>query len=132
MKFPIDLPEKYLMKAYELGIRHEDISESFITGSGKGGQKINKTSSCVLLRHAPTGTEVKCQRHREQSKNRLSAYKLLIDKIEFQVKGEKSEKAQLIHKIRKQKQRRSKKAKEKILAAKRHRADLKQTRRPIK
>lgn len=132
MKFPIDLPEKYLAKAYELGIRYEDISESFITGSGKGGQKINKTSSCVLLRHVPTGTEVRCQRHREQSKNRLSAYKLLIDKIEFQVKGEESEKAKLIHKIRKQKQRRSKKAKEKILSAKHHRSELKETRKPVK
>lgn len=132
MKFPIDLPEKHMEKAVKLNIRAEDIDESFVVGSGAGGQKINKTSSCVLLRHAPTGTEVRCQRHREQSKNRISAYKLLIDKIEFQIKGKESEKAKLIHKLKKQKARRSKKAKEKILEAKHHRSDLKQTRKLVK
>ena len=59
-------------------------------GSGKGGQKINKTSSCVVLKHLPTGIEVRCQKHREQSKNRLSAYKILLLKIEEQVRGKQS------------------------------------------
>lgn len=132
MKFPVELPEKHFKKAQELQIKAEDIEESFVLGSGKGGQKINKTASCVLLRHTPTGTEVRCQKHREQSKNRLSAYKLLIDKIEFQIKGEKSEKAKKIHKLRKQKQKRSKRAKEKMLEEKKRRGQLKETRKEIK
>ncbi|MDP4008369.1 MAG: peptide chain release factor-like protein [Candidatus Peregrinibacteria bacterium] len=132
MKFPVELTEKHLEKAKQLNIKPEDIEESFVLGSGAGGQKINKTASCVLLRHRPTGTEVRCHLHREQSKNRISAYKLLIDKIEFQIKGEQSEKAKKIHKLKKQKQRRSKKAKEKILEAKHHRAELKETRKSVK
>ena len=67
MNFPIDLPEYFLQKAQELQVRPEDIVEYFVRGSGSGGQKINKTSSCVLLRHQPTGIEVRCQKHREQS-----------------------------------------------------------------
>lgn len=129
--FPVELTEKHLAKAKELKIYPKDIEESFVLGSGAGGQKINKTASCVLLRHTPTGTEVRCQKHREQSKNRLSAYKLLFNKIEFNIKGVESEKAKKIHKLRKQKQRRSKKAKEKILEAKRQRAEIKKTRKPI-
>jgi len=113
-------------------ISPDDISEYFIRGGGKGGQKINKTSSCVLLRHEPTGIEVRCQRHREQSKNRISAYKLLVLKIEESVIGEESEHAKKIFKIRKQKQKRSKRAKEKMLEEKKKRSEIKQTRRPIR
>jgi len=72
-------------KAKELDIDPSDITEKYVTGGGKGGQKINKTSSCVMLKHLPTGIVVKCQKHREQIKNRLSAYKLLILKIEEQI-----------------------------------------------
>ncbi len=117
-----------IKKALELGIKGEDISESYTTASGKGGQKVNKTSSCVVLKHLPSGTIVKCQKHREQSSNRLSAYKLLILKIEDQVKGSKSDRAKAIFKIRKQKQRRSRKAKEKMLQNKAHRSELKKQR----
>lgn len=132
MNFPIEIPEKMLKKAQELQIKPEDIEESFVRGSGAGGQKINKTSSCVLLRHLPTGTEVKCQKHREQSRNRLSAYKLLINKIEDQIKGRKSEHAQKIFKLRKQKQKRSKRAKEKMLEQKKQRGEIKTARKEIK
>lgn len=85
----------------------------------------------MVVKHLPTGIEVRCQKHREQSKNRLSAYKLLILKIEAQVKGEKSELAQKIYKLKKQKQKRSKRAKEKILAAKKHHAAIKETRKKV-
>lgn len=131
MDFPVPLPPKMLEKAESLKISPEDISEKHITGSGKGGQKINKTASCVLLKHLPTNTTVKCQKHREQSKNRLSAYKLLILKIEDQIKGAKSERAQKIHKLKKQKQRRSKRAKEKILDQKSRRSEIKDHRKPV-
>lgn len=132
MAFPPELSSHLLEKAEELGVFAEDIEESFVVGGGKGGQKINKTASCVQLKHIPTGIMLRCQKHREQSKNRLSAYKLLILKIEEKVKGEESELAKKIHKIRKQKQRRSKKAKEKMLKAKAQRSDLKQSRASVK
>lgn len=132
MNFPVDLPEYFLQKAQELQVRPEDISEFFIRGSGSGGQKINKTSSCVLLRHYPTGIEVRCQKHREQSANRLSAYKLLILKIEEKIKGVESERAKKIFKLRKQKQKRSKRAKEKMLELKKRRSEIKGTRGPVK
>ena len=129
MEFPVNVSEELLKKAHALGVFPEDISESFVRGSGSGGQKINKTSSCVLLRHIPTGTEVRCQKHREQSKNRISAYKLLILKIEEQVRGKASTLATEKFKIKKQKQRRSRRSKEKMLEAKHHRGELKTLRR---
>ncbi len=131
MNFPVELPPKHLKKAIELKIDPADIEESFVLGGGSGGQKINKTASCVLLKHGPTGIEVRCQKHREQSKNRLSAYKLLIDKMEEKLKGAKSEKAQKIFKLRKQKQKRSKRAKEKVLEAKKQRSAIKSTRKKV-
>lgn len=129
MDFPIELPPKVLQKALELGISPSEIEEAFIRGQGKGGQKINKTSSCVWLRHLSTGVEVKVQKHREQSKNRLSAYKALIDKIEHFVRGEESAQAKRIFKLRKQKQKRSKCAQEKVLEAKRQRSTIKSLRK---
>ncbi|MFC1750147.1 peptide chain release factor family protein [Pseudomonadota bacterium] len=132
MDFPIELPDEILIKAEKLKVLPGDIEEHFVRGSGKGGQKINKTSSCVLLRHNPTGIEVRCQKHREQANNRISAYKLLILKVEEKVLGEKSEKAKRNFKIRKQKKRRSVKAKEKMLAEKKKRAGIKETRKNVK
>lgn len=125
MNFPVELPPKFLEKAAGLKIYPFDIDEQFVRGSGSGGQKVNKTSSTVLLKHLPTGVEVRCQKHREQSLNRISAYKLLIDKIEEIKLGRESEKSKKIFKLIKQKRRRSKKAKEKMLAAKKHRSEIK-------
>jgi len=131
MGFPVELSLELLNKAESLGVRAEDISEYFVRGSGKGGQKINKTSSTVLLRHAPTGIEVRCQKHLEQSKNRLSAYKLLILKIEEKIKGAESVRAKKIFKLRKQKIKRSKRAKAKMIDAKKRRGELKESRRNV-
>lgn len=130
-EFPVELKPDILKKAHELNVKPEDIEESFIRGGGHGGQKVNKTSSTVRLKHVPTNVEVKCQKHREREKNRMSAYKLLINKIEDIVRGEKSEKAKKIHKLRKQKQRRSKRAKEKMLALKKKRSEIKGTRKKV-
>ena len=129
--FPVDLPEAFQIKATNLNILPQDIQEQFIRGSGNGGQKINKTSSCVLLKHVPTSIEVRCQKHREQSKNRLSAYKLLILKIEEKKLGKESQKAKEIFKLRKQKQKRSKRSKEKMLALKKLRSEVKQNRQNV-
>lgn len=130
-EFPVELKPDTLKKAEKLNIRSEDIEEQFIRGSGHGGQKVNKTASTVRLKHIPTGIEVKCQRHREREKNRMSGYKLLINKIEEIKLGKESEKAKKIHKLRKQKQRRSKRAKEKMLKLKKQRSELKATRKKI-
>jgi peptide chain release factor len=131
MDFPVELPPQFIDKARELKVFPEDIREQFVRGSGKGGQKVNKTSSTVLLKHVPTGIEVRCQKHREQSNNRISAYKLLILKIEEKVKGARSERAKKIFKLKKQKQKRSKRAKEKMLAGKKERGSIKASRRNL-
>lgn len=131
MSFPVDLSPPLLALAQELEIRPEDVEEQFTRGTGKGGQKMNKTSSTVLLLHIPTGIDVRVQKHREQSKNRLSAWKLLILKIEEQKKGKESKLAKEVFKIRKQKARRNRKSKEKMLAEKKHRAEVKEARQKV-
>ena len=111
-----------------LGISEEDIIEKFIRSGGRGGQNVNKTSTCVYLKHLPTGIEVKCQRERYQAINRFVARRLLTDKIEKQILGEQSEIERRIHKIRQQKKRRSRRAKAKILADKRANSEKKRLR----
>jgi protein subunit release factor B len=129
MDFPVPLPPATIELAARLGVRPEDITEEFLRGSGAGGQKVNKTSSNVRLVHVPSGIEVRVQKYREQSKNRLSAYKLLVLKVEEVRKGKASKIAQKVFKLRKQKKRRSRKAKEKMLEAKHHRSDIKEGRK---
>ncbi len=114
-----------------LGILEEEIIEKFILGSGSGGQKINKTSSCVYLKHIPTGLEIKCQQDRSRELNRYHARQELCEKIEERVLQEKSEKQQKIEKIRRQKRRRSRKAQEKVLTTKKKRSDLKSLRKNL-
>jgi peptide chain release factor len=87
----------------DLGVEEKDIEEKFIRSQGRGGQKVNKSSSCVYLRHAPTGVEVKCQKSRTQAMNRFFARRILTDKIEALLHGVHSEKGKAIKKIRKQK-----------------------------
>ena len=112
-----------------LGVKEEDLVEKFILGSGSGGQKINKTSSCVYLKHLPTGIEVKCQQNRSRELNRLLARRELCEKLEESLFKEKSKKQQAIEKIRRQKRRRSRKAQAKILADKKHHSEIKKLRR---
>ena len=131
MDFPIELPPDYVEKAKTLGIDGAQITERFIRGSGAGGQKINKTSNCVQLKYEPLKLEIKCQKHREREKNRLSAYKLLIKKIDTIVRGEESDEAKRIFKLKKQKQRRSRRAKEKMLEQKKKRSVIKTMRKPV-
>ncbi|GAB6267273.1 MAG: peptide chain release factor-like protein [Smithella sp.] len=108
-----------------LGVAESDFEESFIRSSGPGGQKVNKSSSCVYLIHIPTGLSVKCQRERSQSLNRFLARRLLLDKIEKLQKGFIAEEKERLEKIRRQKRKRSKRAKEKILTAKHQQAEKK-------
>jgi protein subunit release factor B len=114
-----------------LGVRAEDCIEKFILGSGRGGQKINKTSSCVYLKHVPTGIEIKCQQERSRELNRYYARKALCERLEEQKEGKRSAKQALISKIRRQKQRRSRKSQEKRLADKKTTGQTKALRRQV-
>src|SRR3989338_1503814 len=107
-------------KMARLGIREQDIVESFIRSKGPGGQNVNKTSTCVYLKHLPTGIEVKCQKERSQALNRYIARKILTGKIETRILGALSEERQRIEKIRRQKRKRSKRARSKMLQEKRN------------
>jgi len=98
-----------------LGILEEDLEEQFVRSSGRGGQHVNKTSTCVMLRHRPSELQVKCQMMRSQSENRYLARRILCERLEEKLLGEKSERAQKRHKIRARKRKRSRRAKEKML-----------------
>jgi len=123
--------EKLILRMETLGIREADLVEKFILGTGAGGQKINKTSSCVYLKHLPSGIEVKCQRERSREMNRWVARRELCDKLEERLLGEKSRRQQAIEKLRRQKRKRSKRAQEKVLAAKKQHSTKKQLRSRI-
>ena len=117
-------------KMASLGIDEADIKEKFVRSSKKGGQKVNKTSSCVYISYAPMGIEVKCQRERSQAMNRFLARRVLAAKVESAILGRESEEQKRIEKIRRQKRRRSRRAKEKMLEHKRIRSEKKASRRP--
>ena len=111
-----------------LDIREADLIEEFIRGSGPGGQKINKTSATVLLRHPPSGLVIRSQRGRSQALNRYYARVALVLKLEARILGKKSAEQQAREKVRRQKRRRSRRAKDKMLAAKKMVSEKKQLR----
>ena len=119
-----------LAKMKRLGLKESDILERFIRAKGPGGQKVNKTSSCVHLKHRPSGIEVKCARERTQSLNRFLARRILADKLETKLLKKKSEAQKRIYKIKKQKKKRSRRAKEKILRQKYLQSKKKKLRKP--
>lgn len=113
-----------------LGITEDSLLEKFIQGSGSGGQKINKTASCVYLKHLPTGIEVKCQQQRSRELNRFLARRELCERLEEIREGRKSARQQAMEKIRRQKRRRSRRAKNRMLDEKSKHAEKKNLRRP--
>jgi len=112
----------------KLKIPDNELRFTFSRSSGPGGQNVNKTATCVYLKHLPTGIEVKCQQERSQALNRFLARRILAEKIETLIEGRKSEEMQRIAKIKRQKRKRSKRAKEKMLGEKKIRAEKKKSR----
>ncbi|MEZ5330076.1 MAG: peptide chain release factor-like protein [Verrucomicrobiales bacterium] len=111
-----------------LGILPEDIVEKFIRGSGHGGQKINKTSSCVYLKHTPSSVEVKCQLTRSREDNRLLAREELCRTLEEQRERRELAHRQAAEKARRRNRPRPRKVKEKILRSKKKQSSLKRMR----
>ncbi len=97
------------LKMAELGVREEDLAETFVRSSGNGGQHVNKTSSCVQLKHKPTGIQVTCMRERSQSVNRFLARRELLERIEA-ASGVITPEMKRIEKMRRQKDRRRRRA----------------------
>ena len=120
---------KLEFRMQQLKIFEKDVIEKFILSGGKGGQNVNKTSTCVYLKHIPTGVEVKCSQDRSQPLNRFLARRILADKIESMVLGKLSAEQQRIEKIRRQKRKRSKRAKEKMLRNKKIQSERKMFRK---
>lgn len=112
-----------------LGIRESALEEKFVLGTGKGGQKVNKTSSTVFLRHQASGLEVKCGQTRSREQNRFMARRELCDRLEARTRGALSAQRQAVEKIRRQKRRRSRRARNRMLDAKHSRAVKKTFRR---
>ncbi len=119
-----------LTRMTRLGIAREDLEETFMRGSGHGGQKVNKTSSTVRLKHLPTGIEVKCQEERSRAQNRAIARALLCDKLEARLAAiRQGQRAAAVRK-RRQQAKRSRATKAEMAREKRHRAATKALRRP--
>ncbi|MBL7070499.1 MAG: peptide chain release factor-like protein [Candidatus Omnitrophica bacterium] len=113
------------------GIRGKDIVEKFIRSSGPGGQNVNRVSTCVYLKHIPTGIEVKCQRERTQAQNRYLARRILLEKIKDLSRRERLNQKQKEEKLRRQKRKRPRRVKIKILEGKRRHSQKKQSRQKI-
>jgi protein subunit release factor B len=114
-----------------LGVREADLEETFVRSGGPGGQNVNKTATCVMLLHRPSGLQVKCQATRQQGLNRFLARQLLLAKLAALRQRRLDADRARLEKARRQKRRRSPRAKAQMLADKARRAAKKQLRRRV-
>ena len=131
--FPVS-PDKLAqlqLRMSALGVNEAEIEETFVRSGGAGGQKVNKSSSCVMLLHRPTGLRVKSQTTRHQAMNRFLARRLLLDKIERMRKGYVEAERAHIEKVRRQKRKRSSRAKRRMLADKARHSEKKRLRSAV-
>lgn len=119
------LPTQIVERLAAAGARMEEVDERFVRGAGPGGQKINKTSSTVWLRHRPTGVEVRCQRERSQAANREIAWTELCEKLEARRKAVAAMAQHEQEKAFRRARQKSRTQKKRMVASKRHRAQLK-------
>lgn len=126
------LPIQILERLNDLGVRPDEVEERFIRGTGPGGQKINKTSSTVWLRHGPTGVEVRCQAGRSQAANRETAWAELCDRLEARARAATAARVQEREAERRRTRQKSRAQKRRMVEAKRRRATHKATRGQVK
>ncbi len=114
IRFPVSEEKNKVLqeKMACLGIHEGDMEEKFIRSSGKGGQKVNKASTCVYLKHLPTGIEVKWMTERSQALNRFLARCELVRRVERLI-GQKTDEDLEVRRIRKQKSKKKKRARQK-------------------
>jgi protein subunit release factor B len=119
-RFPVSADKAAALdeRLRKVGVREDDLDEQFVHSGGKGGQNVNKVATCVVLLHRPSGTQIKCQEARTQGLNRYMARQRLAEKLETAQQGAASAREQEIERIRRQKRRRSRKAKNRMLANK--------------
>jgi len=119
------LPHQIHGRLAALGVRPGEVDERFIRGTGPGGQKINKTSSTVVLRHRPTGVEVRCQAGRSQAANREAAWTALCERLEAARRAERLAREQAREVERRRTRQKSPGQKARMIEAKKHRAKIK-------
>ncbi|HEX2854695.1 MAG TPA: peptide chain release factor-like protein [Opitutaceae bacterium] len=124
----MSLPTQIVERLAALGVSLADVEERFVRGAGPGGQKINKTSSTVCLRHRPSGVEVRCQRERSQAANRELAWKELIEKFAARKQAANRAAEQAREAERRRTRQKSRGQKVRMIEAKKHRAKTKQRR----
>ena len=128
----MELPSQIQDKLDALGVLAGDVEERFVRGSGPGGQKINKTSSTVHLRHGPTGVEVRVQRERSQAANRELAWVELCAKLAERTRAQQAARKAEVEKTRRRKRQKSRGQKARMIADKRHQSSAKARRGRVK